>query len=62
LIASIQRLERAARSQLDRVYDGTRRVGSSTLVAVDRRAVDRVHELIALTRNAKRDRRRPSSR
>jgi hypothetical protein len=60
---NIQRLERSARDQLKRVYDETRRVGSSTLVPVERRAVDRVHKLIALTRNADRPgHRRASSR
>jgi hypothetical protein len=62
LIASIQRLERAARSQLDRLYEGTRRVGGGTLAAVDHRAVDRVRELMVQTRAASPDRRRPSPR
>ena len=47
VIASIERLERAARPQLDRVYAGTRRLGGDRLGALDRHAVDRVHELIA---------------
>jgi hypothetical protein len=47
VIASIERLERAARPQLDRLYAGTRRLGGAGLGALDRRAVDRVHELIA---------------
>jgi hypothetical protein len=48
VIASIQRLERVARAQLGRLYDGGRRVGAAGLEELDRRAVERVHELIAL--------------
>jgi len=55
VIASVQRLERAARSQFDRLYEGTRR-SAAGLVAIDRRAVDRVHEMIAFTRSEGRDR------
>jgi hypothetical protein len=47
VIASIQRLERVARAQLGRLYDGTRQAGGDGLDGVDRRAVERVHELIA---------------
>lgn len=53
----VQRLERMARVQLGRLYEETRRVGAST-VAMDRRAVDRVHELMSLTRDPQRPRRR----
>jgi len=62
VIPRMQRLERLARMQLERLYEETRR-GASTVVAVDRRAVDRVHELMALTRSGGggRARRRPSS-
>jgi len=58
----MQRLERLARVQLDRLYEETRK-GASTVAAVDRRAVDRVHELMALTRSgAGRVRHRPVRR
>jgi hypothetical protein len=58
----MQRLERVARLQLERLYEETRRVGSSSLVAMDRRAVERVHELLALTRSRERDARRTPRR
>jgi hypothetical protein len=54
VIASIQRLERAARPQLVRQYEGTRRLGGATLGALDRRAVDRVHEMMAKSGSAAR--------
>jgi len=57
----MQRLERVARIQLERVYEGTRR-GGSTLVAMDRRAVERVHEVMALTRSRERGLRRKPPR
>ena len=57
MIPRMQRLERMARVQLGRLYEETRR-GASTVVAVDRRAVDRVHELMSLTRNGQRAHRR----
>ena len=57
----MQRLERVAQTQLERLYEGTRR-GGSTLVAVDRRAVERVHELMAFTRRRDRDARRKRPR
>lgn len=62
MIPRMQRLERLARVQLERLYEETRR-GAGTVVAVDRRAVDRVHELMALTRSgATRSRHRPVRR
>jgi hypothetical protein len=50
MITSMKRLERVARSQLDRLYEGTRRAAGAGLAA-DRRAVERVHELLAFSRS-----------
>jgi len=60
----MQRLERLARDQLERVYVETRRVSVDPVVAVERRAVDRVHKLLAVTRRPESPpwRRRESSR
>jgi hypothetical protein len=44
------------------LYDGTRRVGAGRLEGIDRGAVERVHELIALPRSGRPARRRRSGR
>jgi hypothetical protein len=60
MITSMKRLERVARSQLDRVYEGTRRAGAN--LAADRHVVERVHELLAFSRDGDREHPRPTRR
>jgi hypothetical protein len=61
MITSMKRLESVARSQLDRLYEGTRRAAGAGLAA-DRRAVERVHELLAFSRSGDSEAPRPTQR